>query len=130
MKILIITALFLFATLYSFAQNSLSNTKWKAQTEINRSQTVDVTLDFRVDTFFIFGRPDREPEAMKFSQSRDSLYLIKISGSSPCPDKSEAWYKIEWLENGGKFIFHNISDSCVGRSRVFTQIRNTEQLRE
>lgn len=97
---------------------------------VSQSQTADITLDFRVDTFFIFGRPERKPEMMKFSQHRDSLYFLKISGSSPCPDKSEAWYKIEWLEKGEKFILHNISDSCVARSKGFTQIRITERLRE
>ena len=130
MKILIITALILFATLYSFAQNSLSNSKWKAQTMISQSQTADITLDFRVDTFFIFGRPERKPEEMKFSQHRDSLYVYKISGSSPCPDKSEAWYKIEWLANGENFILQTISDNCIGRSKVFTHIRIMERLRE
>ena len=130
MKILVMAIVLQFVTLNSFAQNSLSNSKWKAQTMISQSQAADITLDFRVDSFFIFGRPERKPEAMKFSQHRDSLYLFKISGSSPCPDKSEAWYKIEWLENGEKFILHTISDSCIGRSKVFTHIRITERLRE
>jgi hypothetical protein len=66
---------------------------------------------------------------MIFSQHQDSLFLRKISGISPCADGSEGWYRIEWLESGGKFLLHDLTDDCRGRVNGFTGIKITERIR-
>jgi len=128
MKIILPVVFVLFFTFQSFAQMAISNTKWKGTAEV--PQTVNITLDFRVDSFYIFGNRGLDPETMVYSQHHDSLYFIKISGRSQCPAKTEAWYRIEWLKNGEKFVLHAISDSCAGRANGFPKIRILEKVRQ
>ena len=110
------------------SQSSLVNTKWKGKTEF--PSLAEVQLEFKTDSFsFFFSQDTSRPELMTFSQRNDSLLLKKISGISPCADGTEAWYRIEWLENGEKFLLHDLSDICRGRVRCFTTIKITERIR-
>jgi len=91
----------------------------------------EVQLEFKIDSFlFFFSQEPGKPELMIFSQHQDSLFLRKISGISPCPDGYEGWYRIEWLENGEKFLLHDLSDHCRGRVNCFTGIKMAERIRQ
>lgn len=121
MKLLIITSLLHFVAFSVFAQISISNTSWDAHTTI--PQSVDLRLEFARDSFSIYRRNGRLAETSFFSQRNDSLFIRKLWGVSPCSSGYEAWYKIEWLENGTKFILHNLSDTCRQRSNSWTSLR-------
>lgn len=125
MKILIIVAFHLIAT-NLIAQNTLINTKWNAHFEIPRS--FDTKIEFKKDTFSVYRPNGMMAESNYFIQSNDSLFIRKLSGVSPCQDASVGWYKIEWLENGSKFILHNLSDSCRPRSNAWTSMRIVAKL--
>lgn len=117
MKILIIVTL-QFLAISLFAQNSISNTKWKATFLI--SHAVDVNFTFKKDTLYIKTETSEELATIFFIQRNDTLIIRKISGTSPCPEQSEGFYLIEWFENANKFRLHGISDECEGRIGVFT----------
>ena len=117
MKVLVTAAIALF-TINSFAQNSLSNTKWKGVFLIPHA--VDVTLNFKKDTLYLEDEKGQQFGTLVFSHRNDTLVIIKISGTSPCPEQSMGSYRIEWLENGEKFLLHAISDECEGRAGVYT----------
>ena len=124
MKIFIITALLQFATPHLFGQNSINNTKWNAHVTI--PQTIDVRLEFARDTYdfyYPFLLNGRVAEASYFLQRNDSLLIRKLSGVTPCSTGYEAWYKIEWIENGTKFLFHNLNDTCRQRVNSWTSLR-------
>jgi putative CocE/NonD family hydrolase len=121
MKILITTILAQVIILYSVAQNSLINTKWKAHIEIPRS--ADIAIEFKKDTFLMYRPNGAVGEWTYFLQQNDSLFVRKISGFFPCPNEAQGWYKIEWLENGENFLLHNLSDSCKPRSNSWTGMR-------
>jgi hypothetical protein len=36
------------------------------------------------------------------------------------PAGAEEWYRIEWLDNGEKFLLRNINDDCSSRIAGFT----------
>ena len=117
MRILIIVTI-QFIVIGLFAQNSISNTKWKATLLIPHA--VDVNFTFKKDTLSITTQTSEEVGTIFFIQRNDTLMIRKISGSSPCPEQSQGLYRIEWLENGNKFRLHGISDECEGRAGVFT----------
>ena len=127
MKIILTTAAIVFFTLPAIVQIQISNSKWKGQTEVPR--TADVDLEFTKDTFRIIGQAGRGLEVIFFSQHNDSLYIRKISGASPCPEGTEAWYRIEWLENSEKFLLHLINDSCTRRANGIKAIRINQRIR-
>jgi hypothetical protein len=115
MKNIFILACSLICSSGIFSQFRLANSKWKPQTEAPRIQ-----LDFKKDTLSILFTSGREAEIMVFSQHHDSLLIRKISGTGSCPAGVERWYRIEWLDNGEKFLLHNINDDCSGRIAGFT----------
>ena len=117
MKILIIVTL-QFLAISLFAQNSISNTKWKATLLIPHA--VDVNFTFKKDTLYMTTESNEEVGKNFFIQRNDTLMIRKISGASPCPEQAQGIYRIEWLENGNKFRLHGISDECEGRIGVFT----------
>ena len=117
MRILIIVTLH-FIAISLFAQNSISNTKWKATLLIPHA--VDVNFTFKKDTLYMTAESSGEVGTNFFIQRNDTLMIRKISGSSPCPEQAEGIYRIEWLENGNKFRLHGISDECEGRIGVLT----------
>ena len=117
MRNLIIAALTVF-TIHSSGQNSLSNTKWKGIFLIPHA--VDVTLNFKKDTLYLEGEKGQQFGMLVFFNRSDTLIITKISGTSPCPEQSEGWYRIEWLEKGRKFLLHVIRDECEGRAGVYT----------
>jgi len=117
MKILII-AFVQFIAIYSFAQNSINNSKWKGVFLIPHA--VDVTLDFKKYTLYITTGTSEEVGIIFFTQQKDTLMIKKIAGPSPCTEQAQGRYRIEWFENGNKFRLHGISDECEGRIGVFT----------
>ena len=125
MKILIIATITQFLTLYAFAQNSISDTKWLVHTEM--PQPKDLVLNFKKDTLGILAEPGNEIGSATFLQRNDSLFIRKVSGRSPCPNGSEGWYKIEWLENGDKFFLHILTEDCpyrvYGHLKVLKKIK-------
>ena len=125
MKILIITALILFATLYSFAQNSFVNTRWKPLAENPRFQE----MSFKRDTLTLTITSPDDIAVWSFAQHHDSLMIKKISGRGQCPPTVEGWYRVEWINNGDKVLFRLIKDECDrGASAIttytFERIRN------
>jgi cell wall-associated protease len=118
MKTILMTAFVIFFAVQSVAQNSISNTKWKATLLI--PQAVDVNFTFKKDTLYMTTESSEEVGKNFFIQRNDTLMIRKISGSSPCPEQSQGIYRIEWLKNGNKFRLHGISDECEGRIGVFT----------
>lgn len=100
------------------SQNSVSNTKWSVHMETPRQ--ADLIWLFKNDSFFVYVNNEKQPVGVgTFKQHNDSLLIRKVSGSSPCPDGSEGWYKIEWLENGEKFKLHLIKDDCPARYLLY-----------
>ena len=126
MKIILCAAVIILLKLHTIAQIQISNSKWKGQTEV--PSPADIDLEFTKDTFRIIGQSGREFEVMLFSQHNDSLHLRKIAGASPCPGGTEAWYRIEWLENGEKFLLHLINDSCARRANGMKAIRINQRI--
>ena len=116
-KNFILTFTFLFS-LAAFSQTSLTNSKWKPQTDAPR-----ILLDFKKDTLSILFTSGREPEVMVFSQHHDSLQIKKVSGTGTCAIGAEGWYHIEWFKNGEQFLLRNLSDDCNGRTAAFTANR-------
>lgn len=126
MKKLTVLVLSELCTLVVAAQMSISNTKWLLHSEIPRpSNTV---MDFKKDSAFVFNEAGEQIGALTFIQRNDSLFVHKVSGTSPCAVGSEGWYKIEWLENGEKFLLHLLDDACPARSRVYSQIRVVKRI--
>ena len=119
MKLIFLTIVFvIFLAVQSFAQNAISNSKWKSIFLIPHA--VDVILDFKKDTLYLIIEPDQRLGTLTFSHRNDTLTITKISGTSPCPEQSTGLYRIEWLEKGEKFLLHGISDECEGRIGIFT----------
>jgi cell wall-associated protease len=112
-KLLFLVTVQLF-TLIAVSQFSISNTKWMVHSEI--PQPGDLIMDFKKDTLSSFLMNGTEIGRSVFSQHNDSLLIHKLAGTSPCPIGSEGWYRIEWLENGEKFLLHLIEDECYARS--------------
>ena len=126
MKVLSISVLLQLANLYSFSQASLNNTKWDARITI--PQTTEVRLEFTRDTFFISRPNGRVAEASYFTQRNDSLLIRKLSGVSPCSPGYEAWYKIEWMENGNRFSLQSLTDTCRQRANSWKSIMIQEKV--
>lgn len=118
----------IFTSAVSFPQIPLASSKWNAHTEV--PGPIDLVLEFKTNEILIFLKDGQEAERMTFSQHHDSLFIRKISGMSPCPEGAEVWYRIEWLENGEKFLLHNINDSCPDRVKGFTQLKIVDRVRQ
>lgn len=114
----LITAALTLLTINSPAQNSLSNTKWKGVFLIPHA--VDVVLNFKKDTLYLEDEKGQQFGTLVFAHRSDTLMITKISGISPCPEQSQGWYRVEWLEKGQRFLLHVISDECEGRAGVYT----------
>jgi hypothetical protein len=121
MKLLIITALLHCLTFNASAQISIADTRWDARTTI--PQSIDLKLEFSRDSFSIYRLNGKLAETSYFLQKNDSLFIRKLWGVSPCSSGYEAWYNIEWLENGNKFILHSLSDTCRQRANSWTSLR-------
>jgi hypothetical protein len=126
MKNLMLLVLCELFTLIVTAQMSLSNTKWLLHSEIPRPN--NTVMEFKKDSAFVFNEAGEQTGSLTFVQRNDSLLVHKVSGTSPCPVGSEGWYKIEWLENGEKFLLHLLDDACPARSRVYPQIRVVKRI--
>ena len=113
--------------LYASAQNPLSNTKWNVHFEIPRS--ADIIMEFKKDTLIMYGSNGMAVSSYYFQQRNDSLFVRTIKSFAPCPEGAEGWYQIEWRENGEKFIFHVLSDSCKPRSNAWTGMRILEKIK-
>ena len=118
MKLLFIVALLQFIALYSFAQPSISKTKWKGHIEI--PQALDIILEFKNDSLIATTAEGLELEIMFFSQAKDTLRLRKLNGQSPCDYTTEGIYRLETVEAGDKLLLHMIKDDCTDRARSIT----------
>ena len=112
--------------LIAVSQISISNTKWLVHAEM--PQPRNLVLDFKKDTLRILDEQGNETSSATFMQRNDSLFIRKVSGRSPCPDGSEGWYKIEWLENGDKFLLHILNEDC--RYRVYGHLKVIRKIKE
>jgi cell wall-associated protease len=124
-KILFIIIAQLFV-LIAVSQISISNTKWLVHTDVPQSR--NLVLDFKKDTIRILDEQGNETSSATFLQHNESLLIRKVSGRSPCPDGSEGWYRIEWLENGEKFLLHVINEDC--RYRIYGQLKVIRKIKE
>ena len=117
MRILIIVTL-QFIAIDLFAQNSISNTKWKGH--IEKPQPLDIVFEFKNDSLIVTSAEGLELEVMSFSQSKDTLKLKKLNGQSPCDYTVEGFYHLEWADSGDKLLLHMIKDDCVARAKSIT----------
>ena len=126
MKILMTAILVIFFRVDAYSQISISNTKWMVQTV--SPQPRNLVLDFKKDTLRLIDEQGNETGSATFMQRNDSLFIRKVSGRSPCPDGSEGWYRIEWLENGDKFLLHILNEDC--RYRVYGHLKVIRKIKE
>jgi len=126
MKYIVILSIAILISGKIFSQ-SIPDTKWKGI--LLMPNALDVTFNFKKDTLFITNETGQEVGTIFFTQQKDTLTIRKISGPSPCPEQTQGWYRIEWLENGNKFRLHGINDECEGRMGVFT-LNAFERIRE
>lgn len=119
MKKYLIGLLFLFLSLYASSQVQLKNSQWKGY--IKELKNADMKADFKEDTVvFLYASPSNQQGIFTFTQNRDTLTIIKVSGPGGCPALSKGVYTIETLENGKKFLLHIVNDECTYRIRSFT----------
>ena len=126
MKKIFFIVIALLSVLVSASQISISNTKWMVHAEM--PQLRNLVLDFKKDTLRILDEQGNETSSATFMQRNDSLFIRKASGRSPCPDGSEGWDKIEWLENGDKFFLHILSEDC--RYRIYGHLKVIRKIKE
>ena len=126
MKKLMLLVLGELFTLIGTAQMSILNTKWLLHSEIPAPN--NTVMEFKKDSAFVFNEAGEQIGSISFVQRNDSLLVHKVSGTSPCAVGSEARYRIEWLENGEKFLLHLLNDDCPARSRVYPQIRVVKRI--
>lgn len=117
MKIYILIVVIIILGIPGISQ-TIANNKWKGVFLIPHA--VDVILDFKKDTLYLTIETGERMGTLIFSHRNDTLMITKISGASPCPELSTGWYRIEWIENGNKFLLRGISDECEGRIGTFT----------
>ena len=121
MKILIIVA-FNLITINLVAQNSefsLKNSHWTVK--IKGLKNAEAKVNFKEDTVYFFYFVGSDQQAVfTFSQTRDTLIIIKASGNDLCPVSSKGIYTIEPLDNGKKFLLHIVSDECSDRINGLT----------
>ena len=115
---MLITALSLLMSFYSFTQTSISNTKWKGQ--ITKPQSLEIVLEFKTDSLRVTSAEGAELEVMYFLLNRDTLTIKKLNGSSPCDNVTEGAYLLKWFNNGEKFQMNTIKDDCRARSNSIT----------
>jgi hypothetical protein len=117
-KYLIILSLLL-PSIYGSSQLQLRNSQWRGH--IKEQQDREMKWEFKTDTIFIYVDGSHLNGAFAFSQSHDTLTVIKIpGGSGRCPDQSKGVYRIETFENNEKFFLRKISEECPGRSGGMT----------
>ena len=110
MKIVFIIALIFFGQ-DLFAQNSISNTKWKGH--IVNPQALDIILEFRYDSLIVTSAEGLELGVMFFSQTKDTLKIRKLSSQGPCNNTTEGIYI---LTIDDKLVLYPISDNCKQRA--------------
>lgn len=115
MKTILTTALISLFAVYSSAQITIQNTKWKGRV-VRGPNTNEIVFDFKKDTLYNYRNGTELISTFGFSQSRDTLTVTKTGGSGPCPMKSKGIYRIESIENGAKFQLHLIKEECPGRA--------------
>jgi len=113
MKILNIVIL-QFIAMNLFAQNSISNTKWKGHIEI--PQALDIIFEFKNDSLIVTSAEGRELGAMFFAQTKDTLKIRKISSQGPCNNTTEGIYILKWTDSDDKLLLYPISDNCKQRA--------------
>ena len=119
MKILIIVTL-QFIAIDLFAQNSISNTKWKGH--IENPQALDIVLEFKNDSLIATSAEGMELEVMFFSQTKDTLKLRKLNGQSPCDITTEGIYILNFTNSGDTVIFYPITDHCKARATSISPV--------
>jgi hypothetical protein len=117
-KYLTISTLLLLS-IYGSSQLQLRNSQWRGH--IKERQNQEMKWVFKIDTVFIYTDGSSLTGAFAFSQTHDTLTVIKIpGGSGRCPDQSRGIYRVETFENGEKFFLRKISEECPGRSGGMT----------
>lgn len=125
MALCIFGGLFLFKTNITSAQIvSLANTNWSGvayvPTELN------VKLAFGVDTLkLVMADNNLVLETMSFRISKDTMFIKKLSGNSPCENDQEGIYKVAIKEK--IFTIDVINDPCAERSSAFSPIGYKEE---
>lgn len=103
-----------------FAQNIISNTKWKGH--IVNPQALDIVLEFRNDSVIVTSAEGMELEIMSFSQTKDTLKVRKLNGQSPCDYTTEGIYILNFSDSGDTVIFYPITDHCKARAASISPV--------
>lgn len=112
-KYLLAAFIFSFFSLASKAQ--LENTRWR--NTLNVPDPIDCEFVFKKDTLEAYTVANGQMiEAMSYKLSKDTLRIVKISGTSPCSDVVGI-YKAVLKDN--QLTITPIDDPCVERSGAF-----------
>lgn len=102
----------------STTQAQLTETKWKSY--MNIPDATETILHFKKDTLLMIIVADGSVgETMKYSVSKDTLKISKLSGFSPCGEGMNGLYRFVITE--GKMTITPLSDDCQDRYDAFRQ---------
>ena len=95
----------------------LKDTKWKGT--LNIPDPAECTFEFKKDTLYLYVNANGALlETMTFSIVKDTVYLHKVSGQSPCMPESKGTYRFTIRDE--KLYFNPASDDCQERLNAFT----------
>lgn len=98
------------------SQAQLTDTKWK--NFMNIPEPTETILQFKKDTLLLIVVIDGSVgETMKYSISKDTLKISKLSGFSPCAEGMSGLYRFVITED--KMTITPISDECQDRADAF-----------
>lgn len=108
--------LFFLLFLFSYSEAQLKNTTWKGT--FNIPYPAECNFAFGADTATLFLADGSVViETMKYRLSHDSVFIFKLSGSSPCYDEIEAIYSYRIDDKKLKLVA--LADDCEERSSAF-----------
>lgn len=114
MKKLLLTV-FTICTGYLAGSAQLENTRWRNTLQV--PDPVDCEFRFKKDTLEAYTVADGQLiETMTYKFSKDTLRIVKVSGTSPCNDITGI-YKAVIKDN--QLTILPIDDPCMERSNAF-----------
>lgn len=105
--------LFMVFSISSMAQ--LQHTSWTGAYKL--PEPTDAVLAFGADSMTLSLSDGDLLEVMKFRQSGDTLYFIKLSGMSDCSTEKEAAYLVKYKDDAMFLVA--LSDDCEKRKFSF-----------
>lgn len=110
--------IFIFFLLFAFGSSEaqLTNTTWKGM--FNVPYPMECNFAFGADTATLYmSDGSGVVETMKYRVSNDSVFIVKLSGESPCYDEKEAIYSYKITDQ--ELMLVALEDNCEERSNAF-----------